>query len=68
MTNKELEEKIYEFGQIMYRLGRMETDDKASTKEYNKFSKDREDLTKEFDEYFKTPSMNKKLASSMGLV
>jgi hypothetical protein len=68
MTNKELEEKIYEFGQIMYRLGRMETDDKASTKEYNKFCKDREDLTKEFDEYFKTPSINKKLASSMGLV
>jgi hypothetical protein len=46
----------------------METDDKASTKEYNKFCKDREDLTKEFDEYFKTPSINKKLASSMGLV
>jgi hypothetical protein len=68
MTNKELEEKIYEFGQIMYRLGRMETDEKSSTKEYNKFCKDREDLTKKFDEYFKTPSMNKKLASSMGLV
>jgi len=68
MTNKELESKIYEFGQILYRLGRMETDDKASTKEYNKLCKDREDLTKEFDEHFKTPNINKKLASSMGLV
>jgi len=68
MTNKDLEAKIYEFGQILYRLGRMETDDKASTKDYNKLCKQREDLTKEFDEHFKSPTMNRKLATTMGLV
>jgi len=68
MDNKTLEEKIYEFGHVMYRLGRMETDGKESTKEYNKFCKMREDLTKEFDEHFKSPLINKKLAKSMGLV
>ena len=68
MTNKDLEAKIYEFGQILYRLGRMETDDKASTIDYNKLCKQREDLTKEFDEHFKSPNMNRKLASAMGLV
>jgi hypothetical protein len=46
----------------------METDDKASTKEYNKLCKEREDLTKEFDEHFKSPNMNRKLANAMGLV
>lgn len=68
MTNNDLEAKIYEFGQVMYRLGRMETDEKASTKEYNKLCKEREDLTKEFDEHFKSPNMNRKLAGVMGLV
>jgi hypothetical protein len=53
MTNKELEEKIYEFGQVLYKLGRMETDGKDSTKDYNKMTKLREDLTKEFDKHFK---------------
>jgi len=46
----------------------METDGKESTKEYNKFCKMREDLTKEFIEHFKSPPMNKKLAKSMGLI
>lgn len=53
MTNKELEEKIYEFGHILYKLGRMETDGKDTTKDYNKMIKLREDLTKEFDKHFK---------------
>ena len=67
MENKTLEEKIYEFGQVMYRIGRMETDDKESTKEYNKFCKMREDLTKEFDSYFKTSKLDKKAAKAVGL-
>lgn len=67
MDNKTLEEKIYEFGQIMYRLGRMETDDKESTKEYNKFCKMREDITKEFDSHFKTSKLDKKLAKTLEL-
>jgi len=68
MENKILEEKIYEFGHVMYRLGRMETDGKDSTKEYNKFCKMREDLTKEFIEHFKTSKINKKAAQSLGIV
>lgn len=67
MDNKTLEEKIYEFGQIMYRLGRMETDDKESTKEYNKFCKMREDITKEFDLHFKSSKLDKKLAKTLEL-
>lgn len=68
MQNKLLEEKIYEFGQTMYRLGRMETDGKDTTKEYNKMVKLREELTKEFDEHFNSPKLNKKLAQNLGLV
>lgn len=68
MNNNTLEEKIYEFGQVMYRLGRMETDDKESTKEYNKFCKMREELTKEFNEYFKTSKINKKAAHTLGII
>jgi hypothetical protein len=54
MDNKTFEEKIYEYGHVMYRLGRMETDEKESTKEYNKFLNMKEKLVKEFDEHFKT--------------
>ena len=53
MSNKELEEKIYEYGHVMYRLGRMETDGNESSKEYNKFCNQKEKLAKEFDEFFK---------------
>ena len=52
MTNKELEEKIYEYGHVMYRLGRMETDGNTTTREYNKFCNEKEKLVKEFDEHF----------------
>jgi len=68
MENKTLEEKIYEFGQVMYRLGRMETDGKDSTKEYNKMSKMREDLTKEFDGHFNSSKLDRKAAQTLGLV
>lgn len=54
MSNKEFEEKIYEFGNIMYRIGRMETDDKAGMKEYNKLIKQKEDLIETFNSYFKS--------------
>lgn len=49
---KKLEEAIYEFGYVSYKLGRYETDGKDTTKEYNKFSKEKESLMKFFDEYF----------------
>jgi Zn-finger nucleic acid-binding protein len=56
MSDKKLEELIYEFGQIMYRLGRLETDGKQSQKEYNQTVKKREELTEIFDEFFGTTS------------
>lgn len=66
MTNSELEELIYEYGNVMYKLGRMETDDKVSSKEYSKFYSSKEKLMNKFDEYFKT-SINKKAKNSLGI-
>jgi hypothetical protein len=54
ISNKELEEQIYEFGSVMYKLGRLETDGKETLKEYNQYCKKREELTKIFDELFKS--------------
>jgi prepilin-type N-terminal cleavage/methylation domain-containing protein len=53
MNNKELEEKIYTFGNVLYNIGRMETDGKDTTKDYNKMCKEKEKLKEEFDVYFK---------------
>ena len=58
MTNKDLENLIYEFGHIQYRIGRMETDEKSSTKEYSKMLSEKEKAVKIFNEYFK---QNKKI-------
>lgn len=68
MTNKDLEAKIYEFGHAMYRLGRMETDGRDSTKEYNKMTKLKEDLMKEFDGHFNSSKLDRKAAQTLGLV
>lgn len=67
MSNKELEEKIYEFGNVLYQIGRMETDGKDTTKEYNKMCKRREQLTDEFSSHFKT-NMNMKAAKTLNLI
>ena len=54
MKVKEFEEIVFEYGHVMYRLGRMETDDQDSTKEYNNYKKKKEELVKLIDEFFKT--------------
>ena len=59
MSNNELEELIFEYGHVMYRLGRMETDDQASTKEYNKFCQMKEKLINQIDEHFNNNKCNK---------
>lgn len=64
MTNKEIEEAIYEYGHVMYRLGRMETDDKASTKEYNKYCQMKETLVNNFVNHFKSDI---KLSKTLGI-
>jgi hypothetical protein len=35
----DIEEAVYEFGQVMYKIGRFETDGKDTNKEYNKLLK-----------------------------
>jgi hypothetical protein len=53
MNNKELEELIYEYGETMKHIGRCETNDKSSTKEYNKLISEKEKIVSRFDLYFK---------------
>jgi phage host-nuclease inhibitor protein Gam len=53
MLKNDIQNEIYELGNIMYKIGRLETDEKASTKEYNIYCKKREELTKKIDEFFK---------------
>ena len=52
--NTDLEELIFEFANIMYKLGRLETDGKNTTKEYNQYCKKREELTKVIGEFLKS--------------
>jgi len=49
----DFEETVYQYGHVMYRLGRMETDGQDSGKEYNKKLKEKEELVKQLDEFFK---------------
>lgn len=65
MNNKELEELIYEYGHTMYRLGRMETDDKASTKDYNKVLSQKEKIVEKLKDCFKPSS---KAAKTLGII
>jgi hypothetical protein len=64
MTNKALEEAIYEFGAVMYQIGRYETDGKDTTKEYNKLVKQKESLKELFEDHFQS---NNKVAKSLNL-
>ena len=66
MSNKELEEFIYEYGHVRYKIGRLETDEKETYKEYNKFIKRKEELMNLFNEHFN--SSNKKLAHTLGVI
>ncbi len=49
---------IYDYGETMKHIGRSETNDKSSSKEYNKLISHKEKLIEKFDEFFKN---NKKL-------
>ena len=53
MNNRELEDLIYEYGETMKHIGRCETNDKSSTKEYNKLISEKEKIVSRFDLYFK---------------
>ena len=58
----DIEELIYEYGETMKHIGRCETNDKSSSKEYNKLISKKEDLIKKFDVYFK--NTKKKMSST----
>jgi hypothetical protein len=64
MNNRELEELIYEYGQTMKHIGRCETNDKSSTKEYNKLLSQKEKIVSRFDSYFKRDT---KLRKTLGV-
>lgn len=53
MTNKELEELIYEYGETLKHIGRCETDGKTSMKEYSRLVALKEKIVQKFDSYFK---------------
>jgi hypothetical protein len=61
MNNKELEELIYEYGETMKHIGRCETNDKSSTKEYNKLLSEKEKIISRLDSYFKGDSKVRKM-------
>jgi hypothetical protein len=61
MNNRELEELIYEYGETMKHIGRCETNDKSSTKEYNKLLSQKEKIVSRFDSYFKEESKIRKV-------
>jgi hypothetical protein len=67
MNNSDIEELIYEYGHVMYRIGRMETDGNTSTKEYNKFCDMRDKLKKQFDEHFNSTDKYQNLKKVMGV-
>lgn len=48
-----MEEVVYEFGNVQYRIGRLETDGRDSEKEYNRLVKRKEELGKIIAEFFK---------------
>lgn len=53
-NSSEFQDIIFEFGNVMYRLGRMETDGlDSSEKEYTKMSKRKEELFNIISKFFK---------------
>ena len=61
----DLEELIYEYGHVMYMIGRYETDGKETQKEYNKLIKRKEEIKDLFNQNFKG---SKAVAKSLNLI
>jgi len=64
MTNKKLEEMIYDYGETLKHIGKFETDEKTSLKEYNKLVDHKEKLVEQFNEHFNSHS---KMAQSLNI-
>ena len=52
-TSKQIEEMVFEFAHVQYKIGRLETDGNDTEKEYNKLIKTKEELSKIIAEFFK---------------
>jgi len=52
INESNMEEVVYEFGNVQYKLGRLETDGRDSDKVYNKLLKRKEELSKIIDKFF----------------
>jgi len=65
MTNKELEELIYEYGETMKHIGKSETNEKSNMKEYNKLISQKENIIQKFDSHFNTSS---KLSRTLNVI
>jgi len=64
MTNKKLEEMIYDYGETLKHIGKFETDERISLKEYNKLVDHKEKLVEQFNEHFNS---NSKMAKSLNI-
>ena len=64
MTNNDLEELIYEYGDVMKQIGKAETNDKIGMKDYNKLLSQKDKIVENFEAYFKS---SKKLAKTLNL-
>jgi DNA repair ATPase RecN len=64
MTNKKLEEMIYDYGETLKHIGKCETDGKTGLKEYNKLVDHKEKLVEQFNEHFNN---NSKLAQTLNV-
>tara|TARA_R110000868_G_scaffold204468_2_gene452573 strand:- start:701 stop:898 length:198 start_codon:yes stop_codon:yes gene_type:complete len=64
MTNKKLEEMIYDYGETLKHIGKCETDGKTSLKEYNKLVDHKEKLKEQFNEHFNS---NLKMSNTLNV-
>lgn len=64
LNQKELEELVYEYGHVMYQIGRAETDEKTKTKDYDKLISKKEKIIEVFNNYFKS---NLRIAKTLHL-
>jgi len=55
---------IYDYGETLKHIGKFETDEKTSLKEYNKLVDHKEKLVEQFNEHFNS---NSKIAQSLNI-
>jgi hypothetical protein len=59
MNHETIEELVYEYGHLQYKLGRMETNEQSSMKEYTKTTDQKEKILKQISDYFKQANLKR---------